>query len=229
MYMIQFMRKFIYLFIITFFCFSESYAEKVNKIIVDGNKRISDATIVLFADFSIDQDLTENDLNEILINLYDTNFFNDVSLAFEKNILSIKVSENPIIQSINIVGVKSKKYLDPLYEIITMKEKSSYVNDFVNSDLLKIRNLLKFAGFYFSKVEVDIKENTNNTIDLIYNINLGEKALINNINFTGNKIFKDKKLRNVIVSEEEKFWKIISNKKYLNEKQINLDTRLLKN
>ena len=229
MYMIQFMRKFIYLFIITFFCFSESYAEKVTKINVDGNKRISDATIVLFADVSIDQDLAENDLNEILINLYDTNFFNDVSLLFEKNILSIKVSENPIIQSINIVGVKSKKYLDPLYEIISMKEKSSYVNDFVNSDLLKIRNSLKFAGFYFSKVEVDIKENTNNTIDLIYNINLGEKALINNINFTGNKIFKDKKLRNVIVSEEEKFWKIVSNKKYLNEKQINLDTRLLKN
>ena len=224
MYMIPFMRKFIYLFFITFFCFSVSYAEKVTKINVDGNKRISDATIILFSDVLIDQDLTEDDLNEILINLYDTNFFNDVSLLFEKNILSIKVSENPIIQSINIVGVKSKKYLDPLYEIITMKEKSSYVKDFVNSDLSKIRNSLKFAGFYFSKVEIDIKENTNNTIDLIYNIDLGEKALINNIDFTGNKIFKDKKLRNVIVSEEEKFWKIVSNKKYLNEKQINLDT-----
>ncbi len=229
MYMITSMRKYIYLFIITILCFSEAYAEKVTKVNVEGNKRISNATIILFSEIVISQDLNENDLNEILINLYDTNFFSDVSLSFENSILLIKVTENPIIQSINITGIKSKKYSDPLYEIITMKEKSSYVESFVSADLSKIRNSLKFAGFYFSTVEVDVKKNDNNTIDLIYNVDMGEKALINNINFTGNKIFKDKKLRNIIISEEEKFWKILSSKKYLNEKQINLDNRLLKN
>ena len=227
--MISSMRKFIYIFVVTIFLLSDSLAEKVSIINIEGNKRISDTTVVLFSNIKTNQDLSENDLNEILINLYDTNFFSDVSLSFKESILTIRVVENPIIQSINITGVKSKKYSDPLYEIITMKEKSSYVKDFVSSDLSKIRNSLKFAGFYFSNVEVDVKENNNNTIDLIYNIDLGEKALINNINFTGNKIFKDKKLRNIIISEEDKFWKFLSGKKYLNEKQINLDTRLLKN
>ena len=45
----------------------------------------------------------------------------------------------------------------------------------------------------------------------------------------GDKKFKDRKLRQVIASEESKFWKFISNKKYLNTKRIKLDERLLLN
>ena len=81
--------------------------------------------------------------------------------------------------------------------------------------------------YYFNKVDVVIKNNNNETVDLIYNIELGEKALIKKIIFTGDKYFKDKKLKNIIVSEESKFWKFISNKKYLNPNQIDLDLRLL--
>ena len=86
---------------------------------------------------------------------------------------------------------------------------------------------LNSAGYYFNKVDVSLKDNNNETVDLIYNIDLGEKALIKNIIFTGDKYYKDKKLKNIIVSEESKFWKFISNKKYLNPNQIDLDLRLL--
>ena len=44
-----------------------------------------------------------------------------------------------------------------------------------------------------------------------------------------NKKYKDRKLHSIITSEEGKFWKFISNKKYLNIERINLDKRLLKN
>ena len=40
---------------------------------------------------------------------------------------------------------------------------------------------------------------------------------------------KDKKLLEVIASEEHKFWKFISNKVYLNQSTIELDKRLLEN
>ena len=71
--------------------------------------------------------------------------------------------------------------------------------------------------------ETDLdKENDNNTVDIIYNIKLGEKALIKNIKFVGNKVFKDNKLRKVIVSEEAKFWKIVSTKKNVDIKRFKL-------
>ena len=47
-----------------------------------------------------------------------------------------------------------------------------------------------------------------------------KKQKLKKITFIGNKIFKDKKLKSIIISEEYKFWKFISGKKYLNENFI---------
>ena len=65
--------------------------------------------------------------------------------------------------------------------------------------------------------------------DLIHSIDLGKKGKIKKINFLGDKIFKNGKLQSLIISEEYKFWKFISGRKFLNEDTISLDKRLLKN
>ena len=69
----------------------------------------------------------------------------------------------------------------------------------------------------------------DNKLNLNFEINLGEKSKIKKISFIGNKKFKNSKLRSLIISEEYKFWKIISGKKFLNEGIIQMDQRLLKN
>ena len=70
----------------------------------------------------------------------------------------------------------------------------------------------------------------NNTVDLNYNIELNERALkLTKYLSLVIKFTKIDKLRNIIISEEYKFWKIISGKKYLNENLINFDKRLLRN
>ena len=227
--MIKIMFKILFSFLLFLSVITQSFAEEVKIIKVNGNNRVSDQTIILFSEIIIGDNLTQEGLNLVTKNLYSTNFFKDISLSLSKNILIIGVMENPIVQSIKIDGVKLEKYTEPLLEIILMKEKSSYVKEDLDRDFNKIKSFLKYSGYYFSEVDVDIKENENNTVDIIYNISMGEKAKIKQIKFTGNKIYKDKKLKNIIVTEESKFWKFLSNKKYLNEKQIGLDTRLLKN
>ena len=54
--------------------------------------------------------------------------------------------------------------------------------------------------------DVIISLEKNNSVDIIYNFDVGEVAKIKKIIFIGNKIFRDSKLRNVIKSEEGKFW-----------------------
>ena len=66
-------------------------------------------------------------------------------------------------------------------------------------------------------------------VSIDYKFDLGEKSKIGKISFIGDKIYKDSKLKSVIVSEEYKFWKFISGKKFLNEEIIEIDKRLLKN
>ena len=92
-------------------------------------------------------------------------------------------------------GIKKESFKKEIYNSLSLKNKSSYVEFIAKNDLQKIKNALRVAGFYLSDVKISIKENDNNTIDLIYDINLGEKALIKNIKFIGDKKFKNRKLR----------------------------------
>ena len=204
-------------------------AEIVNQINIEGNQRISTEAIKMFADVSINEDLSENDLNKILKKLYETNFFDLVSVKISNKILVIRVKENPIIQNINYEGIKSSKLLEELKKNILLKPRSSYNENLVDKDKKKIKSFLKNRGYYFSKIEISIEELPDNKIDINYNISLGEKAKIKKISFIGEKIFKDKKLKGIILSEEYKPWKFLSGKKYLNEEVINYDERLLKN
>ena len=141
----------------------------------------------------------------------------------------ITVVEAPIIDKVEFSGIKAEKIKEDLNSFINLKSRSSYNDFLVSEDRKKIASYLRQIGFYFSNVTTVIEELDNNLVNVIHNIDLGEKAKIKKIKFIGEKIFKDSKLKSIIVSEEYKFWKFISGKKYLNEQTINLDKRLLKN
>ena len=204
-------------------------AEIITEITIEGNQRISTETIIMFAGVSANDQVTETDLNKILKKLYNTNFFDLVTVKISDKILFIKVKENPIIQSINFEGIKSSKILENLKKNVFLKSRSSFNEVLLEKDKKKIKNLLKNLGYYFSEIDILIEELKDNKINLTYNIDLGEKAKIRKISFIGDKIFKDKKLKGVILSEEYKPWKFLSGKKYLNEEMISYDERLLKN
>ncbi len=225
------MRKLFFLTVIFVSVFFNTLnAEQIKNVEVVGNKRITKETIMVFAGIEINSQINSNqDLNNILKDLYETNYFSNVELEFKNNNLIINVTENPIIQSIVLDGIKAKKFKEAILENLTLKEKTSYVENFVEQDIEKIKSILKKSGFYFVEVELSVIESQNLSVILSYNVDLGKKAKIRKINFLGEKIFKDRKLRNVIVSEEYKPWKFISSKKYLNEERIELDKRLLKN
>ncbi len=219
------------LLLILFFSsfFFNSYAEKINKINIIGNERISKETIIVFGEINLNDDYDINKLNIILKKLYDTNFFKDVNINISNNVLNVSVLENPIIQNVQIKGIKAKKLKEPIFDSLALKKNNSYNEYSVKKDRDLFLNILKSNGFYFAKIKLDVLENDNNTVSLIYNVDLGKRAKIRKIKFIGNKIFKNRKLFRIIVSEEDKFWKFISQNKLLNQSRINLDTRLLKN
>ena len=202
-------------------------SEEFDSILIKGNERISDETILIFSELPNNQSLDENSINTVLKKLYNSGYFKDVLIKVENKILVIDVIENPIIQTVFIEGIKRKKTQESLYDIISSKNRSSYNVNKTKNDEEIILNFLKNDGYYFSKVISSYQELGNNKIDLFYKIDLGEKAKISKISFIGDKRFKDSTLRSVILSEEYKFWKFISGKKYLNEDLINFDMRLM--
>ena len=106
----------------------------------------------------------------------------------------------------------------------------SFSENVLEKDIDIINNILKTNGFYFAKVNTSIIKNDDlNSVKLKIEIDQGKKARIEEIQFIGDKKIKDKRLLEIIASEEHKFWKFISKKVFLNQSLISLDKRLLEN
>ena len=207
-----------------------AFAEIVTSINVKGNQRLSKESIILFSGLNVNGNYDSNDLNTAIKELNKTDFFNTINLKIDNGILNIQVTENPIIEDLEIRGVKNKKFTQALMDTMTLKSRKSYKEITFLNDLNIVKNVIKQNGYYFSEVKTSLTRNPEqNSVRLIYDINLGEKAKIKEIVFLGDKKIKDRKLRNVIASEVSKPWKFISNKIFLNENRISLDKRLLLN
>ena len=206
---------------------SISFSEIINSFNVEGNDRVSKNTIINFSELKLGSDISESDLNNSLKKLYDTNFFKDIILEVENNTLNIKVVELPVIQEIIIRGIKSQSTIKELKDQISLKDKNPFDENKISKDINTILNIFKQSGYFFVEVDSLVSENKNNTVDLIFDINRGDRATISEIRFIGEKVFNDRKLYGVITSEEDKFWKFISNKKFINIERVNLDKRLL--
>ena len=183
----------------------------------------------MFSNLKIGENLTKNKLNRALKDLYYTDYFKNVEVDFDNQIVTITVNENPIIQKIIIKGIKKNKIKENVQEISSKIEKYPFVESKINEQVTLLHNILKSYGYYFVELETIINTNSNNTVDLIYNFNLGEIAKIKKINFIGDKIFRDNTLRNIIISEENKFWKFLTKNKFLDNSRINLDVNRLNN
>ena len=105
-YKVQLFMKLIKIFILAillnYFPLSFSNSEVINQIKIEGNKRITDEIILMFSGIYVGKYITSSAVNEIIKNLFETDFFNNVSFVFENNLVSITVDEAPLIDKNNI-------------------------------------------------------------------------------------------------------------------------------
>ena len=120
----------IILILTTLLFFSQANAEMVNKLIIEGNKRVSSETIRVYGDIEINKEISESKLNKIINNLYSTNFFKDVSAKIDANTLFIKVSEYPVVNQLIILGEPRKSFVEQIEKVISLKQKNLLLDHF---------------------------------------------------------------------------------------------------
>ena len=113
-------------------------------------------------------------------------------------------------------------------ERLKLQNNSSFIKSQLTEDIQTIKQIYGSIGFNFIKVDAKTEEFSNNRVNLIFDIDKGEKTKISSINFIGDKKVRERRLRDLIVSEEDKFWKFISKNTNLSKANIELDKRLLK-
>ena len=221
-------RKFLIILFFLFF-FSGVRAEIVENVIVEGNKRISDETIKIYGEVELNKNFTESEINKVLTNLNSTNFFENIEIKLNNKTLKIIVKEFPFVNQLIILGEPKKGYKEEIEKLIQIKSKRPFIKANLANDIEIIKKLYSSLGYNFVKVDTKIKEIDKENLDLLIEIERGDQTKISSINFIGNKNIRSRRLRDVIASEESKFWKVISNNTNLSENLINLDKRLLLN
>jgi len=214
------MRIIIFLLILTTCSFAE-----IKQVKVLGNKRVSSNTIEALVDKKITQ-IDSVYINNLTKKIYNTEFFSNVKISYDTNILSISVEENPIVNFFYINGITGSE-LDEVNKIVLLKENSIFSAVKLKKNLEDIKEFYKLSGYYFAVVEPEVIKIDDNQINLILNINKNDISRIKNIYFIGEKYFSSSQLLDIISSAEDNWWSFFSNST-LNEDRVEVDKKLLK-
>ena len=214
------MRIILFLLILTSYSFAN-----IKEVKIFGNKRVSSNTIEAL----VDKKNTQIDtfyINNLTRVIYNTEFFSNVKITYDNNILNISVEENPIINFFYINGITGDD-LDAVNKIVSLKENNIFSVSKLKKDLEDVKDLFKSSGYYFVVVEPEVIKIDDNQINLILNINKKDISKIKNIYFIGEKYFSSGQLLDIISSAEDSWWSFFS-KSSLSEDRVEYDKKLLK-
>jgi outer membrane protein insertion porin family len=161
--------------------------------------------------------------------LYSTDFFEDIKISLNKGVLKINLKEYPVINQLIVIGEQRTSVVEQIKDLIRLKEKRSFIKNYLSKDMDTIKSLYSSLGFNFVEVEPKINEIDKRNVDLVVEIKKGEKTKISSIKFIGNKNVSTNRLLDIVASEENKFWKVLTGNTILSQNLISLDKRLLTN
>lgn len=179
---------------------------KIKDIVISGNKIYSINTYKDWVGFSVGDNFKYNYLNNVVKNLYASNFIDNVKVNFKNNILFIDIKEKKIIKKILLVGNKKLKN-DIIEEKLKLKVKGFFSQQALDEDLYFIKSFYNSIGLMNTTVKYELNTTDDNSIEVIFKIKESKKARIGNIYFIGNNIFTNKQLKEELYSKENKFYR----------------------
>ncbi len=152
-------------------------------VVVEGNHRVDAETIRSY--------FAGGDSNEAVKKLYNTGYFSDVQVSRRGGALVVRVTENSSsINHVVFVG-NSKMKSEDLQKEVQSNDRGAYSKAMVDSDVLRIQDVYRRSGRNTATVSARTVETPNGTVDVVFDINEGEKTGIKEIRFVGNSAYFD--------------------------------------
>ena len=170
-----------------------------SRIDVAGNQRIEADTVRVFAGIEPGKPTTPEQINLAVRKLYDTGLFESVDVMPEAGRLVITVKENPTINQIAFEGNDSLDD-DELTAVIELRPRLAYSVAAAEADAQRVVEAYEKAGRYGAQVRPVIIRQSENRVDLVFEIEEGRPTNVQRINIIGNEAFSDRQLRRVIQS-----------------------------
>lgn len=217
--------KRLFMLIIMLFAF-ESFAQVVDKIIVKGNERVEEDTIISYLEITPGVDFNKNNLDSAIKRLYASNLFQKINVNIKNGTLYVNVTENPKLNLVVFEG-NSKVKTKELEAEIALKPRGIYTKSKVQEDVNRIIELYRKSGRFSVKVIPQIIVLPQNRVDLVYKITEGPEAKIGKITFVGNNAYSDDTLSAELSSKETRWYRFLSSSDKFNPNRIEYDRELL--
>jgi len=199
----------------------------VRNVVVEGAQRLDPATVRSYLLLRSGDKFDPARIDRSLKSLFATGIFADVSLQRNGDDLIVTVIENPVINRIAFEG--NEKFTDDaLNEELNLRPRVIYTRTKVQKDVKRMLTLYRQGGRFAALIEPKLVKLEQNRVDLIFEINEGKPTDIQNIRFVGNKIFDDSRLRQVIQTEETRWWKFLSSSTTYDPDRLTLDRELMR-
>ncbi|AUP78858.1 outer membrane protein assembly factor BamA [Flavivirga eckloniae] len=193
--------------------YSQSKKYSIGAITVSGNTSFSEQTIVTYSGLKKGKEITipGEDISRAIKKLWKSKLFSDIEVYVTKiegdtAFLEIKLSDLPQLNEIKINGVRNSKK-EGIINDNKLKKGTKVTENLITNTKNFLINKYKKEGFLNSKVHINTIEVKDSIkvarVNMVLNIDKGEKVKIKDITFTGNSVFKDKKLRKKMKSTKQ--------------------------
>jgi len=199
----------------------------ISDIVIEGTQRIDPNTVLSYMTVKVGDVLSAAEVNKSLKALYGTGLFADVAISREGSRLLVRVVENPVINQIAFEGNDALED-EELNTEIQLRPRVVFTRTKVQQDVKRIIELYRRSGYFGAVVEPKVIQLPQNRVNLVFEIKEGPESGIRSITFVGNRVFSDSELREVILTKESKWWRILTSADKYDPDRLTFDRELLR-
>jgi outer membrane protein insertion porin family len=200
---------------------------RVTAIEVQGNQRIEADTIRSYMLVQPGGTADPDQLDRSLRALFATGLFRDVEIRPDGTRVIVSVVENPLV---NRVGFEGNRRItsDVLRGEVQLRARSVFTPAAAQADRQRILEIYARRGRFGATVEPKVIELDQNRVDVVFEINEGATALVARINFVGNTEYSDSRLKEVVATREQAWYRLLSTSDSYDPDRLAFDRELLR-
>ena len=199
----------------------------VGEVLVRGSQRIEEGTVRSYVGVAVGDRVGASEIDEALKSLYATGLFADIGIHREGDALVVDVIENPIVNRLAFEG--NRRIEDESLEAeVQLRPRIVYTRSRVQGDVQRLVQVYRRSGRFAATVEPKVIRLPQNRVDLVFEISEGPLTEIRKINFIGNRIFSDRRLRSVISTKESRWYRFFTSADKYDPDRLNFDRELLR-
>ncbi len=206
---------------------SSAYAAVVNNVEVRGNQRVDAATIRDYVGIRAGTNFSSGDIDDATKRLFATGLFSDVSVNQSGSTLVVEVQEYQIVNQVLFQGNKKVKDAQ-LAAGVQLKPRGTFSQATLDADAETVRQAYATIGRDDATVTTQVVDLGENRVNVVFEINEGDRTKIASINFVGNNAYSDRRLSEVISTKRSNFLSFLFRDDVYDEQRLKADEEALR-